>query len=173
MKYILAIITVAFVAISRADMCSNTITGAVCQYPPAYDSHTFNPNYGYFKDRGWVMFTTQQQADWDSAQIAIANSNAAAADAVKDIAPATFGPRMDGTNILGQSQLYFDSDNNAYGVSDTGSPKHTAEEKRASRAAHEAAKAAKKAAKNAVLSADAPSNVKGMWSIFTNYVANQ
>ena len=90
-----------------------------------------------------------------------------------DIEPATFAPRMAGTNVLGQSQLMFDADNEAYGVTDTGSPKHTAEEKAAGRAAHDSKKAAKKAAKEAVLSSAEPNNVKAMWAVFTNYVAAQ
>lgn len=159
-------------AFSNAQMWTNTTTGAVCEYPPPHPAHIFNTTEWY-SDNHWQMFSLKQQAEWD-AKIAAERSEAEAAQMqYADIQPAVFAPRMDGTNVLGQSQLMFDADNEPYGTSDTGSPKHTAEQEAKERAAHDAKKAAKKAAKAAVLSSSEPNNVKAMWQIFTNYVANQ
>ncbi len=136
-----------FIALSAfaVEMHTNVLTGAVAPQPSRRPVDAVGAPAGWFDDPGWKKFDLQQQADWDAAEAAKAEAEAAAAAQYADVQPVIFVPRFKGalTNVVGLSQEFVDDETGeAVFVDETGSPEHTQSQKEAQHAARKAQRAA-------------------------------
>lgn len=145
MKYLLAILAaIIATATSAGQMYTNTITGAVSPQPSRRPADAVNAPAGWYDEPGWQAFDLEQQADWDAAETAKAEADAAAAAQYADPEPAVFVPRVDSslTTIFGKSKVFQDAETGEiFGLDETGSPEHTISQKREQNAARKAARA--------------------------------
>lgn len=91
---------------SAIDMWTNSISGETSAYPPRRPADVVGAPLEWFVEPGWVRFSLAQQADYDAAQAAEAESAAAQAEALAGPPPEIFVPALDDSgNLVGTARL--------------------------------------------------------------------
>ena len=122
------IVALSCATASAQNMWTNVQTGAVAPQPSRRPADAVNVSDEWFIMPGWQKFDLKQQAAWDAAESAKAETAAAAAEQYADPQPAVFAPRFRGsiTNVVGLSQILVDDETGLpVALDETGSPEHT------------------------------------------------